>query len=101
LNEQSPLERLCEKFEAVTLEAKHLKIHWLLPRLQMLSVEGALISELESAIFSSFETSRQAFDELYEHKMLARSEVDERIFLRAPMADIDGFFNGTLDGLII
>jgi hypothetical protein len=91
------LESLCKTFEAATLDAKHLRVHWMLPQLKTLSAEGA-IGPLGAAIFANFEHTRQAFEELYEQAMMARSEIDDRVLLKPLMANIQAVFRGEMDG---
>jgi hypothetical protein len=41
--EQRPLELLCQLFDGVTLDAKHLRVHWLVPKLHRLAEEDGTI----------------------------------------------------------
>jgi hypothetical protein len=69
----------------------------MLPQLKTLSAEGA-IGSLGAALFANFEHTRQAFEELYEQAMMARSEIDDRVLVKPLMANIQAVFRGEMDG---
>nr|CAD2174071.1 unnamed protein product [Meloidogyne enterolobii] len=79
---KTPLEVLCEKFEGASLDTKHLSTHWLNPKLLRLVIENLIPFDIVEDKFNNFTAIRKAFEQLYERKMSARSEVDERIFLK-------------------
>ncbi|KAL7080643.1 hypothetical protein ACQ4LE_000642 [Meloidogyne hapla] len=92
-NGKTPLEILCEKFEGASLDTKHLSIHWLHPKLLKLVVENLIPFDIVEDKFNNFTAIRKALEQLYERKMMARSEVDERIFLKPLLSNGDIIFS--------
>ncbi|KAL3103373.1 hypothetical protein niasHS_002559 [Heterodera schachtii] len=80
---RSSLEFLCDEFDGVILEAKHLQIHWLYPRLNKLSAEAEIVGYgvTNGGLLFNIDENRRVFDQLYTEALMVRSEIDERMFL--------------------
>uniref|UniRef100_A0A914HWK3 Uncharacterized protein n=1 Tax=Globodera rostochiensis TaxID=31243 RepID=A0A914HWK3_GLORO len=96
---QSPLELLCEEFEGVVLDAKHLQIHWVSPLLHKLSSECEIVGygTDNGGLLVNVEENRKAFNQLYQAALMGRSEVDERIFLAPILQNFSSTYYGEFD----
>uniref|UniRef100_A0A1I7S1U3 DUF3452 domain-containing protein n=1 Tax=Bursaphelenchus xylophilus TaxID=6326 RepID=A0A1I7S1U3_BURXY len=99
--DDSPLDFMCRQFEGVELDAKHMRVYWILPAIRELETKGTLIlpnSVNPIQILDSFEENKKNLNELYETQMLKKMEIDERVFISHVIDNVDMVFNESLDG---
>ncbi|CAD5207398.1 unnamed protein product [Bursaphelenchus okinawaensis] len=101
-SEDSPLEFICRQFDGVELDAKHLRVHWLLPVFTELATKGTLLlptldKRQPVELLNAIEHNKTKLNELYETQMLKRMEVDERVFISHVVDNVDMVFNESLD----
>lgn len=85
-DENALIEHLCVKYDGVVLDAKQMRIHWFINKVQNLIIDEVMKGDENKLLGlisgNNFERNLASLDDNYRKIVECKAEIDERIFLR-------------------
>ncbi|KAI6241130.1 hypothetical protein M3Y99_00385500 [Aphelenchoides fujianensis] len=103
---KSTLDFLCHQFDGVELDAKHMLLHWVIPKLESMQVNQQLMPKdpnnpHEVGLIPHWSINLSEMNHTYEKLTIRRLEVDERMFIAHLQQDVSTVFNQQFDDAAI
>ncbi|KAI6220263.1 hypothetical protein M3Y95_01066400 [Aphelenchoides besseyi] len=100
---KSTLDFLCQQFDGVELDAKHMLLHYVIPKIQNYQHAELLAAKNvhnpnDIYMLAYWQANLSELNHQYEQNIQLRMEVDERMFIAHVIGDVSTVFNDQFDG---